>query len=340
MGLEAVSFPDDLVITNPVAGDPRSEGDDHLRNLKTAVKAAFPGLAGRAWRAQTKTINYTVLTTDNMSLFNIATTSITLAGTAAATLGSGHLFLIHANGFDVTFDPNSSELVNGVATMVVPNGALALVFCNGTGFVASIIPLGIGVQTFTTGDVKLSIKTVADLGWVLMDDKTIGNAASGATGRANADTVDLFTLLWNNTADAQCAVSSGRGASAAADYAANKTIALPLALGRTLATYGTGSGLTARVLAKTIGSEDAINVAHTHTGTTGGQSATHTHNSTVGASGAGATGAQPDNDGTSSAQTGAASNDHTHAFTTDSSGASGTGANMQPTLFLNTMIKL
>src|SRR3990167_7582697 len=269
MGLEAVSFPDDLVITNPVAGDPRSEGDDHLRNLKTAVKAAFPGLAGRAWRAQTKTINYTVLTTDNMSLFNIATTSITLAGTAAATLGSGHLFLIHANGFDVTFDPNSSELVNGVATMVVPNGALALVFCNGTGFVASIIPLGIGVQTFTTGDVKLSIKTVADLGWVLMDDKTIGNAASGATGRANADTVDLFTLLWTNTADAECPVSTGRGASAAADYAANKTIQLPLMLGRALACYGSGAGLTARVLAKTLGEEthvitEAESYAHTH----------------------------------------------------------------------------
>ena len=110
-------------------------------------------------------------------------------------------------------------------------------------------------NVFTTGDVKLTIKTVADVGWVLMNDGTIGNAASGGTTRANADTVDLFTLLWNNTANAQCAVSTGRGASAAADYAANKTIALPKALGRALAIYGTGSGLSARVMAQIVGAE-------------------------------------------------------------------------------------
>src|SRR3972149_2730731 len=63
--------------------------------------------------------------------------------------------------------------------------------------------LSIALGVWSTGDVKLTLKTTADGGWVLMDDKTIGNAASGGTGRANADTVDLFTLLWNNTADAQ-----------------------------------------------------------------------------------------------------------------------------------------
>jgi hypothetical protein len=74
-----------------------------------------------------------------------------------------------------------------------------------------------------------------------MDDKTIGNASSSATGRANADTVDLFTLLWTNVTDTWAPVSTGRGGSAAADYAANKTIALPKTLGRALAGYGTGT---------------------------------------------------------------------------------------------------
>lgn len=64
-------------------------------------------------------------------------------------------------------------------------------------------------------------------GRVRCNGRTIGNAASGATERANADTSDLFTYLWNGLADGQAAVSGGRGASAAADYAANKTIALP-----------------------------------------------------------------------------------------------------------------
>jgi len=44
MGLESVTLINDFVITNPTASDPRSEGDDHLRNIKKAVKATFPNV--------------------------------------------------------------------------------------------------------------------------------------------------------------------------------------------------------------------------------------------------------------------------------------------------------
>ena len=122
---------------------------------------------------------------------------------------------------------------------------------------------------FTTGDVKVTFKTTADSGWVMMDDGTIGDASSGATTRANADTSNLFALLWNNTLDANCAVSGGRGASAAADFAAHKTIALPKVLGRDLAISGAGSGLTSRALASVLGAEtksiaEANLPSHTH----------------------------------------------------------------------------
>jgi hypothetical protein len=93
---------------------------------------------------------------------------------------------------------------------------------------------------FTTGDVKLTLKTTADSTWVLMDDGTIGSATSGATTRANADTADLYTLIWTNILDQWAPVTGGRGASAAADFAANKPLALPKTLGRALAGYGIG----------------------------------------------------------------------------------------------------
>ena len=96
---------------------------------------------------------------------------------------------------------------------------------------------------FTTGDVKPTFKASADPSWVMMDDKTIGNGSSGASGRANGDTVALFTLLWTNIIDAWAPVSGGRGANAAADYAANKTIGLPKTLGRALAIGGTGTSV-------------------------------------------------------------------------------------------------
>lgn len=63
--------------------------------------------------------------------------------------------------------------------------------------------------------------------FVRCNGRTIGSATSGATERANNDTEALFTFVWNGYAQAQCAVVGGRGATAAADYAANKQIALP-----------------------------------------------------------------------------------------------------------------
>ena len=176
---------------------------------------------------------------------------------------------------------------------------------------------------FTTGDVKLTLKAVADTGWVMCDDGTIGNAASGGTTRANADTVALFTLLWNNVADAQAAVSTGRGANAAADYAANKTIALTKMLGRAFGASGAGSGLTSRVLGLATGVEThpltiAELAAHTHP----------QHANTV------------LNDLTSGTSVDFNVNATGLGGTTQSTGSGTAHQNMQPTAFVNAMIKL
>lgn len=81
-----------------------------------------------------------------------------------------------------------------------------------------------------------AILPVADLNppssrWLLVDGKTIGNASSGASARANADTEALFTKLWAFPAASvpiytSAGSASTRGASAAADFAAGKRIAL------------------------------------------------------------------------------------------------------------------
>jgi len=85
------------------------------------------------------------------------------------------------------------------------------------GYVDSFIPTGsrIGFCGSTAPD-----------GWALLIGLTIGNAASGASERANADCEDLFTLLWDEYTDTECPVVGGRGGSAAADWAANKELTL------------------------------------------------------------------------------------------------------------------
>lgn len=84
-----------------------------------------------------------------------------------------------------------------------------------------------------TGDMKIVYGTGILDGFVRANGRTIGSPTSGATERANSDVQALFEYLWG--ADANLTVSGGRGVSAAADWAANKTITLPDLRGRTIA---------------------------------------------------------------------------------------------------------
>lgn len=109
-------------------------------------------------------------------------------------------------------------------------------------------------QTPRTGDIRVSYWASKPLGWVPMDDNTIGNVGSGAT-RANQDTFQLYKTLWDAVSNTYAPVSTGRGASAIADFIAGKTLTLPRALGRALAEAGAGAGLTATALGQWSGSE-------------------------------------------------------------------------------------
>ncbi len=82
------------------------------------------------------------------------------------------------------------------------------------------------------GSTKFHTGSTAPYDWVEENGGTIGSAASGATTRANADTAALFAHLWNNYSNSVLIIqdSSGsnttRGASAVADFAANKRMPL------------------------------------------------------------------------------------------------------------------
>jgi len=200
---------------------------------------------------------------------------------------------------------------------------------------------------FTTGDVKQTFKTIADLGWVMMNDGSIGDGSSGASTRANPDTEALFSLLWANTSDAWCKLyaagswtATGRGASAAADWAAHRHILLPKVLGRVLAIAGWGAGLSNFGLATWHGAEFVglgLNNLPAHTHSFGVPAHTHTvpglSGGAAGASGGDRTyptwggGVQTSTGGAVSGNTGSAGGGEAHF-------------NIQPTCYINVMIKL
>ncbi len=80
-------------------------------------------------------------------------------------------------------------------------------------------------QVFTTGDVLWLPKSGVRSGWVRHNARTVGSAASGATERANDDAQPLYEFLWNTYPNSLCPVAGGRGASASADFGANKPMA-------------------------------------------------------------------------------------------------------------------
>lgn len=156
-----------------------------------------------------------------------------------------------ANGTTEFFVSTSDPIVIGTTLIVFTSIPSVLAA------VATAIGLG-----WSTGDVKITLKNVADSGWRLFDDGTIGDASSGATF-ANIAAFALFTLMFNNFLDANCAIltSAGSGTTRAAQtdaataWAAHCRISLPKTLGRALAIAGAGSGLTTRALGQTVGGE-------------------------------------------------------------------------------------
>ncbi len=270
----------------------------------------------------------------------------TSSGTGAAeeiSVGSG----LTLNAGSLTADGVAD---GGVSTAKIADGAVTAAKMAATlDLSGKTLTLPASATGFTTGDAKFTFKDTADAGWVMADDGSIGDASSGATTRANADTEALFTLLWNKVADASAPVSSGRGANASADFAAHKKMTLPKTLGHALGVAGAGSGLTSRALGSSVGAETAVAdlAAHTHgVGTLAAASGgAHTHNVTLNTDTGGGTGVRVDAVAAETTSvSGVISSDgaHTHTVSgaTGSAGAGGGHNNMQPTTFLNLMVKL
>lgn len=91
-------------------------------------------------------------------------------------------------------------------------------------------------QSPRTGDIVATyFNRLPKGGWVPMDNRSIGSANSLATARANNDSFFLYKTLWDAVSDTYAPVTGGRGATAQADFVADKPLILTNVLGRVLA---------------------------------------------------------------------------------------------------------
>ena len=192
----------------------------------------------------------------------------------------------------------------------------------GTQFVTyAMLATAVQALLHPTGVALDYVGTTAPTGWVLASGRTIGSGSSGGTERADADTLALYTLLWNNYTNTELPIqdSAGtlttRGVSASNDFGANKRLPVPDCRSRVRAGKDNMGGTAANrltvaggnfdgtVLGKAGGAEnhalsEAELAAHVHTGAVHTHDFSHTH-----------TGPSHTHDIS-----------HTHSYTTDTGG--------------------
>lgn len=209
MGLETGTFISNLVATNPLSNDPRAQGDDHIRLLKSVLQATFPG-ASKAFpfprTLSQKTTDYTVLSTDMNAVIPVSTSSNAVVLTLP-TLASGDA------GWNVTVVKLNSGL--NPIRIVPPSGNINgfagirrtvqfvpfVVFWTGSEYVATRqhgLPIGAALEYYSSSNAPAGTLTAdgssflaAD--WVelnvLLSGTTLpdrrGRAAYGLDGSAN-----------------------------------------------------------------------------------------------------------------------------------------------------------
>lgn len=83
MALETATYINGLVASNPLSTDPKSQGDDHLRLIKSAIRSTFPNISGAVTASHTELNYVSGVTSGIQAQFNAITAQIA-AGTSAA----------------------------------------------------------------------------------------------------------------------------------------------------------------------------------------------------------------------------------------------------------------
>lgn len=192
MALETATYIDGLVATNPAGGDAIAQADDHLRLIKSTLKATFPNITGAM------TATHTDLNTRLMPSGGI----IMWSGSAGA-IPSGWVL---CDGNNSTPDLRGKFVIGAGGSYSVGN----------TGGNASIaltsdqIPSHThsATSTFTGSPLGTHSHTATDSGHSHTFPTYIGGS-SGNAGRASAyDTANSYSTVTTNSATANITVAS------------------------------------------------------------------------------------------------------------------------------------
>ena len=173
--LTGTKYIDDLVATNPAAGDNVSEGDDHIRGIKNVLKTTFPSIDGAITATDTE-LNYVDGVTSNVQTqlnAKFATAGGTLTGAAQ---GSTDTDTTNTGSVTLDFSTNQNFVLTLTGNVTLANPTTETV--GQSGFITFIQD--------STGSRTVSLGT---------DFETAGGAGLTLTSTASATDIVPYVVV-------------------------------------------------------------------------------------------------------------------------------------------------
>jgi microcystin-dependent protein len=227
---------------------PGSNVDDDLANLKASVDELIDFVSASIRSDNVISVSALPEAAD-LTAYTAQSAASASTATAQASVATAKAVLTAADAVN-TAASAAAALVSQNAAAATLSGAA--VKANNLSDLANSTTartnLGLDPLVVQTGQLGYFILSSSPTGWVKANGLTIGNASSGGSGRANADTAALFALIWalDSTSfpiTTSAGAGSTRGVSAAADFAANKRLPLPDLRGEFIRGFDDGRGV-------------------------------------------------------------------------------------------------
>ena len=209
MALETGNYINDLVIANPLAADPKSQGDDHIRLLKTVIKETLNGFTGAILVTATDTGTATGhVLTPTTALVGYTPMLCLLYQPLVTNTGA---VTVNVSGLGTKSiktmagaDPTAGDLVAGYPMLLVYTGTNFITlagaeFLSKTGSQTLTGNLTLVGNLIQTGNFALTGNATVS-GTLAVTGATTLQAATGVTTLAADNSISLATTAYTTTA--------------------------------------------------------------------------------------------------------------------------------------------
>jgi hypothetical protein len=209
MALETGNYIDDLVITNPTASDPISQGDDHLQLIKKVVKQSFPSVDSAVHAIHPSATAPATSLTAGLMWFDTSANLLKIRNEANDAWVTLAVSIITSNSVDVDAGTVDGAVIGGTTpaaitgttltgntSLELATGATVTGIDNGTlGSSATLLATQGAVKTYVDAQVTaqdLDFQGDSGTGTVDLDSETLDIAGgSGITTTAGSQTLTV-----------------------------------------------------------------------------------------------------------------------------------------------------